>query len=326
MAHRCSLPRTPSERRALVLVRHRSRLHRGGGSHGVAERRPSTSSTSTSTGEPIAARAAMEIASLAAPSHASDDGLATWLASYLAAPGEPRAAMALATMNRQINVSHAFPLSYVPTLLIAKTEDVEFPLDAVRVAHLAPSRVRDSWRSPATQHFSRSASDWMRVEEIETVRERVPTSGSRGSSASLGDGAVHRHRRLDRAGLPQLGDQAWKAAARAAPRDRSSRTRPFRGREIDTAGDGFFATFDGPGARRSGVPQAIVELVGPRHRGPHGPAHRGVRGDRWQGGHRGRDRRPCRALAPHPPRSCVPDREGPLAAPDSRSKTPASTS
>jgi class 3 adenylate cyclase len=58
------------------------------------------------------------------------------------------------------------------------------------------------------------------------------------------------------------GDGAWKALAErhhAAVRAMIGR---YRGTEIDTAGDGFFATFDGP-ARAVRCAEAVVEAVRP---------------------------------------------------------------
>jgi class 3 adenylate cyclase len=58
----------------------------------------------------------------------------------------------------------------------------------------------------------------------------------------------------------RIGDRAWRdilAGHHAIVRRELNR---FRGREHDTAGDAFFATFDGPaGAIRAG--QAIVDRV-----------------------------------------------------------------
>jgi class 3 adenylate cyclase len=58
-----------------------------------------------------------------------------------------------------------------------------------------------------------------------------------------------------------LGDRAWRdllARHHAAVRRELAR---FRGQEVDTAGDGFFATFDGP-ARAIRCAQAILTGVG----------------------------------------------------------------
>ena len=59
----------------------------------------------------------------------------------------------------------------------------------------------------------------------------------------------------------ELGDRAWKELIeRHHATVRALLTR-FRGTEIDTAGDGFFASFDGP-ARAVRCAQAIVEATG----------------------------------------------------------------
>ena len=50
-------------------------------------------------------------------------------------------------------------------------------------------------------------------------------------------------------------------ASRPTPRLIRTQLQRFHGREVDTAGDGFFATFDGP-ARAVRCAQAITETVG----------------------------------------------------------------
>ena len=70
---------------------------------------------------------------------------------------------------------------------------------------------------------------------------------------------------------------------RAASRRGSRELARFDGREVDTAGDGFFATFDGP-ARAIRCAQAIVEAVRPLGpRGARRPAHGRGRARRRQG-------------------------------------------
>ena len=57
---------------------------------------------------------------------------------------------------------------------------------------------------------------------------------------------------FDRFSCCELGDRALARPRRSVTMPSSEgRSRGFRGIEIDTAGDGFFATFDGPGARRA---------------------------------------------------------------------------
>jgi class 3 adenylate cyclase len=56
----------------------------------------------------------------------------------------------------------------------------------------------------------------------------------------------------------EMGDRPWRDLVTEHHRRVRARLARFRGREIDTAGDGFFASFDGP-ARAIRCAQAIVE-------------------------------------------------------------------
>ena len=92
----------------------------------------------------------------------------------------------------------------------------------------------------------------------------------------------------------ELGDRGWREVLeRHHALVRRELTR-FRGEEKDTAGDGFFATFDGP-ARAIRCAQSVAEQV--RELGLElacGPPHGRVRAPRRQGGrHRRLDRRSC---------------------------------
>jgi pimeloyl-ACP methyl ester carboxylesterase len=73
-----------------------------------------------------------EIRTWGAPSHADDERLVQWLASYLRRAASPGAAIALTRMNREINASPALPAIHVPTLVLAKTDDRDFPIRQVR--------------------------------------------------------------------------------------------------------------------------------------------------------------------------------------------------
>ena len=58
------------------------------------------------------------------------------------------------------------------------------------------------------------------------------------------------------------GDSAWKTLVERHHTAVRAMVGRYRGTKIDTAGDGFFATFDGP-ARAVRCAQAIVEVVRP---------------------------------------------------------------
>ena len=59
-----------------------------------------------------------------------------------------------------------------------------------------------------------------------------------------------------------VGDHAWKAIVEQHHSKTRTLLARFRGEEVDTAGDGFFATFDGPG-RAVHCAQAIIRAMAP---------------------------------------------------------------
>jgi class 3 adenylate cyclase len=82
-----------------------------------------------------------------------------------------------------------------------------------------------------------------------------------------------------------LGDERWRVLLDAHDRTVREQLRRFRGREIDTAGDSFFASFDGP-ARAIRCAKAIIEATGKLGLGLRVGLHTGeceVRGDRLGG-------------------------------------------
>ena len=95
----------------------------------------------------------------------------------------------------------------------------------------------------------------------------------------------------------ELGDRRWAELVRehhAVVRGCLAR---YRGRELDTAGDGFFAAFDGP-ARGIRCAQAIVaEVEQARHRGSRRAAHGRVQNGRREDRRAGRLDRRARQLS-----------------------------
>ena len=76
------------------------------------------------------------------------------------------------------------------------------------------------------------------------VPDRRPARA--GARPRARDRAVHRHRRLDRAARRSSATGAGASCSSGTTRSCGSELERFRGREVDTAGDGFLATFDGP--------------------------------------------------------------------------------
>ena len=192
-------------------------------------------------GTPAFAREALE--SWAAPSLADDDVLVDWLAAYTRSAASPGAAIALERMNFDMDVRHVLGSIHVPTLILAKTGDRDFPIAATRemAGSIAGSRFVEF---PGDEHFF-----WLgRADDMLDEMERFVAT-LREDEAEL-DRVLATVLFTDIVGsterAAELGDRGWhELLDRHHERIRAVLGR-FRGIEVDTAGDGFFATFDGP--------------------------------------------------------------------------------
>ena len=139
-----------------------------------------------------------EIRTWGAPSHADDERLVQWLASYLRRAASPGAAIALTRMNREINASPALPAIHVPTLVLAKTDDRDFPIKQVRemTDRISGARLVEF---SGDEHFF-----WVGEYGRDARRDRAVRRGSRrrGGPAPTftRDRALHRYRRVHREG------------------------------------------------------------------------------------------------------------------------------
>ena len=194
-----------------------------------------------------------------APGHENDDRLVAWLASYLRRAASPGAAMALQRMNFQIDVTPALSAIHVPTLVVTRTGDLDFPIEDVRVlaSRIAGARLVET---PGTAHFF-----WVGDQEGVLVPIEAFVSELHGHEADL-DRVLATVLFTDivdsTAQGAALGDRKWREVREAHDRAVRGQLARFRGREIKTMGDGFLATFDGPG-RAVQAATAIVRAVQP---------------------------------------------------------------
>lgn len=200
-----------------------------------------------------------EIANWGAPGHESDDRLVSWLASYMRKAASPGAAVALERMNRGINATHALASIHVPTLIVARTDDLDFRIEQVRdvAGRIAGAELVEL---PGVEHFP-----WVGPQDdiLDEVERFV---------VALGEVEAELERSLatvvftDVVGSTEtagaLGDRRWRELLEEHHRRVRGQLARFRGSEIDTAGDGFFAAFDGP-ARAVRCAMSIVEAVRP---------------------------------------------------------------
>jgi pimeloyl-ACP methyl ester carboxylesterase/class 3 adenylate cyclase len=172
----------------------------------------------------------------------------------------PGAVLALERMNAEIDVRHVLPTIRVPTLVLHRVED-HLPIEVARwtASQIPGARLVEL---PGGPHFPFLGDSEALVREIEAFVTGVYRGG--GWEAPELDRVLATILFTDIVGSTakavELGDRAWRELVEqhhALVRGQLAR---FRGRELDTAGDGFFASFDGP-ARAIRCACAITEGV-----------------------------------------------------------------
>ena len=192
------------------------------------------------------------------PSRVDDEQFVSRLASYFRRSASPGAAAALLRMNSRIDVRHVLPTIRVPTLCMHRTGDHDVNVEEGRyVASRIPGA--KFVELPGSDHWIAAGDVDALVDEIEeflTGVRPVPDPDRVLATVLFTDIVGSTQRAVE------LGDRRWRELLEthhAAVRRELDR---FRGREVDTAGDGFLATFDGPArAIRCGV--AIRNSVRP---------------------------------------------------------------
>ena len=177
-----------------------------------------------------------------APSKANDQAFERWVGRYLRQSASPKAAAALLRMNTHIDVREILPTIRVPTVLIYRTDDADVDVDEGRyMAEQIPGA--RFVELPGGDHMmwtGDSAAILDEIEEFLTGVRRGPEPDRVLATVLFTD--VVGSTEL----ATQLGDHAWRDLLdrhHAAIRRELDR---WRGQEVDTAGDGFLATFDGP--------------------------------------------------------------------------------
>ena len=191
-----------------------------------------------------------------APSVAGDERFRHWWANYLRLGASPGAAVTVMRMNMEIDVRHVLPSVRVPTLIVHRTGDRLTSIEQGRylAEHIPGARLAEL---SGDDHMPFLYADQI-IDEVEEF-----LTGTRRHVAET-DRVLATVLFTDIAGSTEraatLGDRRWRdvlAGYYATARRELAR---FRGREVDTAGDGFFAAFDGP-ARAVRCAEAICAGV-----------------------------------------------------------------
>jgi class 3 adenylate cyclase len=177
-----------------------------------------------------------------APSLKDDDALKVWLVTYMRRSASPGAALALAKMNTEIDVRHVLPAIRVPTLCLHRSGDLDSKVEEARfiASEIPGARFVEL---PGADHLP-----W--IGDQDSILDQV-------EEFLTGARHVHEPDRVlatvvftDIVGSSEIaqriGDRAWRDLLEQHHARVRKELERFRGREIDTAGDGFLASFDGP--------------------------------------------------------------------------------
>jgi pimeloyl-ACP methyl ester carboxylesterase len=171
-----------------------------------------------------------------------DDAFKDRLATYFRRSASPGAAVALMRMNTQLDVREVLPSIQAPTLVIHRTDDRDVKVEEGRwIAGRIPGA--KFVELPGDTHTLWAGDTDEVVDEIEeflTGTRRGPEP-DRVLATVLFTDIVRSSEHATK-----LGDRRWRELLdrhHAFVREQLAR---YHGRELDTAGDGFLATFDGP--------------------------------------------------------------------------------
>ena len=184
------------------------------------------------------------------------------LATYLRNAVTPGGGIALNRMNLAIDIRDVLPAIRIPTLVLHYTGDPWVPVGNGRylAEHIPGATLIEL---PEQGHIPSAATSGPSLDVMEQFLRRAWDAGA--SKESEPDRVLATVLFTDIVGSSEraaaLGDREWRKTLEQHHELVRRQLVRFRGREVDTAGDGFFASFDGP-ARAIRCACAISEAVG----------------------------------------------------------------
>jgi class 3 adenylate cyclase len=190
-----------------------------------------------------------------APSLAADPRRLAWQARFERFSASPSAARALLRMAADTDVHHVLPAITVPTLVVHRTGD---RTTDVRGARLLAERI------PGARYVELPGEDHSPAVDGEAIVGEIAEFLTGTRPAVEPDRILATVLFTDIVGSTEravsLGDRAWRVLLDRHHQLVRAELARWRGREVDTAGDGFLATFDGP-ARAIRCAAAVREAV-----------------------------------------------------------------
>jgi class 3 adenylate cyclase len=188
------------------------------------------------------------------PAIADDTERIELYAKLLRSSATPRSASAQYDYILRADVRHALPMIQAPTLVLNVSESLFLPIAHGRYIadHIDDARFIElpggDLGIPTDRQLLDEVAEFLTGERPVVEADRILTT------VLFTDivGSTER--------VASLGDHRWRSLLDAHDRTVRDQLRRFRGREIDTTGDGFMASFDGP-ARAVRCAQAVIEAT-----------------------------------------------------------------
>ena len=187
-----------------------------------------------------------------APDLLDDEAAVGWYVSYVRRGASPGAVAALWRMNQQIDIRDVLPTIAVPTLVAYRSQEYFGARTRYMGERIPGARVVEL---PGNDHLPWEGDREALLDEVERFLSGVQTDvePDRVLATLLFTDIVR-----STAKAAELSDRAWQDVLTQHDRLVRAQVARFRGREVDMAGDGIFATFDGP-ARAVRCASAIGE-------------------------------------------------------------------
>ena len=177
-----------------------------------------------------------------APSRADDEAFVRWLAANSRLSASPGMVRRMVEIDLATDVTDVLPSVQAPTLVLARQGSLDDRAVAGLVASLIPGARLVV--VPGEDHMLISGPTDAAVDEIErfvTGTVRTSPESNRVLATVLFTDLVDSTSQLTR-----VGDRAWRDLITQHDDQIRQLIETHRGRVMDTTGDGFFATFDGP--------------------------------------------------------------------------------
>jgi len=180
-----------------------------------------------------------------APSRRTDEAFVRWFGRLERATASPGSILALLRANREIDVRHILPSIRVPTLVLHRVGDMTIPVVAGRyiAEHIPGAKyVELPGDDHLLQAFDRDSLDFLidEIEEFMTGARHRPEPDRLLATVLFTDIVGSSEC------AAELGDRRWRELLEQFYAATRRELEKYRGTEIDTAGDGFVARFDGP--------------------------------------------------------------------------------